>query len=643
MSKQKKRTSKAGTKPAQSKKVRRRPAVPVKLRRLLGLMVAVLGFLIYANTLGHQYALDDHSVIKENYIIKGGLKNVPTILTTNYRYGYWNSKGALYRPIPLILYAAEWQLSPDNPTLYHLVNVLLYALTGFVLFMLLSRIMSGWHVLIPLLTSLFFMAHPVHTEVVANIKSRDEILAFLFCLGAIHFLWNYLKTNKLGAIVAALGMYALALFSKESVITFLAVFPLLIYFFTKKSWAENLKTVALFAIPAVLYFVIRASVLGDMSAGTGEASVLDNVLRGSEYWIVQKATAFLLMGKYLLSLLFPHPLGSDFGYNQIPLTNWADWKVILSLLVHGGLLVVALRQFKAKRLLSLGILLYFITFSIFSNVLVMIGSSFGERFLYIPSLGFSLMLAVVLMKIFDMPMAKVSLPDWSALLKIKPALLAVAGLLIALYAAKTVSRNPAWYNSYSLYATDVLTAPNSAKLNYHYGLETMKEALNLPDAQKRQQIGDAITAFEKALQIYPNYHDVYAQRGLAYFRLNQPDKALADYQKSLELKPNNAKVYSNMGIIYFQKNNLPKAREVYEKAVELDPRFVDARRNLGAVYAGMKQYDKAIQQWEEGLKYAPNNATLIYYIGTAYRDKGEAQKAAPYLQRAAALDPNLKQ
>ena len=99
-------------------------------------------------------------------------------------------------------------------------------------------------------------------------------------------------------------------------------------------------------------------------------------------------------------MVFPHPLGSDVGYNQIPATSFGDWRVLLSLFVHLGMIGIAVWGFKKKHILSFCALFYGISFSIFSNVVVEIGSSFGERFLYIPLFGFTMAVAYALQQLF---------------------------------------------------------------------------------------------------------------------------------------------------------------------------------------------------------------------------------------------------
>ena len=607
---------------------------------MMGLICALFGFLLYANTLTHQYALDDASVITDNFITKKGLEGIPLHLQNSYRFGYWNSKGTLYRPVSLLMFATEWQISPDNPFLYHLINVLLYAFTGFLLFYTLSRILSGTNLLFSFLVTLFFLAHPVHVEVVANIKSRDEILAFLFCIATLYFLWDYVQSGKLKGLILALLAFSLAMFSKENSITFLAIFPLVLFFFSKKTIAEIAKISVLMLIPALLYLGVRYRIIE--GATIASISPLDNLLMAAPDVVSKKATAFLLIGKYFLTLIFPHPLGSDFGYNQIPIVSFGNWKVLLSLIAFIGIIVFALIQLPKKKMIAFGILYFMITFSIFSNLIIDIGSSFGDRFLYMPSLGFAIVLTALIFK-FSKLQWKPEPFKLNGLIKKYGIVLAIPAVIILLYSIKTISRNKAWYDSYTLYAADIHTAPNCAKLNYHLGLEQNKKGLAETNPQlKTEWMDKAMDRFRKALEIYPSYGDAYSQLGLAYFRKNDFNNALTNYAKALEYKPNDAQTYSNMGIIYFNQGNLAKAREVYEKAVQLHPRFVDARRNLGSVYAQTKQFDKAIEQFNEALKYAPDNATLYLYLGYVYRDKGDTATAQNYFNKAYQLDPSLR-
>jgi tetratricopeptide (TPR) repeat protein len=604
----------------------------------VSLVIAIFGFLLYANTLGHGYVLDDFSVIKENFVTKQGIEGIPTHFKTHARYGYWPGPGELYRPLPMTMFSFEWELAPDSPWFSHLINVILYALTSTLLFILLLKLFKGASMLLPLFAALFFVAHPVHTEVVANIKSRDEIVMLLGALAALFFLMKYAEEKTLKWAVLSFCSYIIALFSKESAVTFVAVFPLTLFFFSRLKPGKIFLLSAVYAFLALCFILIRKSVIGAFG-NPGDVVPLDNFIIAAPDFASRLANAFLVLGKYLWVLLIPHPLCSDLGFNQIPLTNWWDWRVLISLLVWIAIALYAtLRVFK-RELLSYAILFFILNFSISSNLLLLIGTSYGERLLYAASPGFGIALAVVLFKIFREPMTGKK----DQLLSANKNLWIVSLVILGLYTVKTVIRNTDWKDSYTLYHADISNSPNSAKLNFHYGLEIVKRALKSSDEiEKKADLERSIAHFQRAISIYPSYHDAYGQLGLAYYRERNYEKAMENYELAIKYKPNFPLVYSNMGIIFFENGDLEKAKDCYENAVKYDPRMVDARRNLGAVFAMQKNFNEAIKQFSEGLKYAPDDPTLNFYLGSAYRDSGREDLASPYLEKAYRLDPSLK-
>lgn len=608
----------------------------------IGLLAAFLGFVFYANTFGHDYCLDDFSAIKDNYVTKMGLKGIPTIFQTEYRYGAWNSPGSLYRPLSLAMFATEWAIAPDKPFLGHFMNVVFYALTGWLLWITWRRILADYSLIFPAMVVLIFMAHPIHTEVVANIKSRDEIVSLLCSTMALYSLWRYLERESAGWLGASVLAYGVGLFAKESGITFLAIFPLTLWYFTRKNFGEILKISVLYTIPAAVFLAIRHAVLGKQ-VGQESYSILDNFIIGAKTSGSKMASAFMMCWEYLSKLFLPFKLVSDQGYPQLEPVTFSNVLAVLGLVSFVGLGVWALTQLQKRHILSYGIWFFLITFSLFSNIIFTIGTSYGERLLYAPSLGFAICLSWLICRIFKVPIHREAMEDtafpwWNPAGK-GVAVWSIVAVLVLFYGVRTIVRNQAWKDSYSLYTADIPTSPRCAKLNYHYSLELAKQGLDAKGGAvvDKSMIEKAIEQYTNAIKLYPEYHDAYAGRALAYFRLQNYDKAFDDYQKALVHRPNDAKVLSNMGYIYFLRNDLAKAEEVYTKSVKLDPRFVDARRNLGAVYAMTKRFPQAIEQFQEGLKYEPNNGTLYNYIGSAYRDMGQPEKAAPFLEKARAL------
>jgi Tfp pilus assembly protein PilF len=611
----------------------------------LSFLMVALGVVLYSNTLWHDFTLDDFGAIKENWIVKAGFKHWDLLWSTEYRYGSWASPGSLYRPLTLAMFSIEWQLM-QGPMAGHLFNVLYYGLTGWVLWITWRRVLSEYSWTLAAATTLLFLAHPIHTEVVANIKSRDEIISLLCSMSALYFIWNFFDSERKKWLYVAAGVYGLGMFAKESGITFLAIFPLTIWFFGKRSLRETLRISALFLIPVALYLLIRYKVL---SAQPYQEvySILDNFIVGAKDKASELASAFMMCLLYLKALVWPHPLVSDMGYPQMKPVSFSDWRAIVGFLLYAGMGVWALLNLGKRHLLSYAILFYLITFSLFSNVLMLIGTSYGERLLYAPSWGYALGLAWLLEKIAGkLEQSKVGKTSSAAFWT-------VTSLVLVAFAFKTVSRNAAWKDSYSLYEADYPTSPNCAKLNYHRALEINNNGMdedknNVVDPK---MIEDAIKAYTRTIELYPEYHDAYGSRGLAYFRLQQYENAFKDYQVALRYRPNDAKVLSNMGYIYFLRAQRPgnqlalteldSAENVYRRAIQFDPRFVDARRNLGAVLAMKRQFPKAIIEWKEGLKYEPNSAILHFYVGAANCDMGDPGSAAPWMEKARQLDSKL--
>ncbi len=596
----------------------------------------LIGMLVYANTLGHLFTLDDYSVIKDNFITKRGIAGILQLLTTDYRYGYWLSAGTLYRPLSLVLFAIEWQLSPDNPFLFHLVNILLYGLTIFMLFKFLFICLGKEKLWIVAATCFLFAVHPIHTEVVANIKSADEILGLLGGLSALYFYMSYLHHKKLSVLLLALLCYLIAVFSKESAVTLVAIFPLTAYFFGKQHLKSSIVTALPFLIPVVLYLITRQAVIGN-NISLDTTSTLDNFLVGIKEPIPHFASTVLVLGYYLAGLLIPVFQCHELGYNQIPPVGLGDWRVLLSLLAYGAMIFYIIKNWKAKDKVAYGFAFYLISLSIVSNLVITIGTSYGERLLFMPSVGFCLSISCLIFRLFKRLRLSTSAFEISTIHKV------FFGILGTMLAFKTLARNPAWYDSYTLYKTDIQQAPNSAKMRYHYALEIGKLALKETDPAKQVQIRkEAIAEDDLSLQVYSKNNDVYSHKGLMYYAIKDYKNALENYTKAIELGDKDAKTFSNMGTLYSEIGQPDKAIENYRKAVQYDPRFVDARRNLGCMLAISKDFKQAIVEFQEALKYDPHNADILFFMGSAYKDMGDEKNAQIYLDQAYAIKPELK-
>lgn len=609
----------------------------LKLKRQLALALAIIAAALYLNTISHGFNLDDTSAITENWVVKKGVDGISTIFKTPYRYGYWVSEDELYRPVPLALFAVLWSIFPNNPLPGHLLNILLYAVTAYCLFMLLARLMKSYNIVLPFIAVLFFVVHPLHTEVVANIKSIDEVISFLLALLTLKLLLDYLEQKKIKQIILAMLCFFVAYFSKEGTITMFLIIPLAIYIFSNIPGRKVIAASAWLLIPTLIYLGIRASVLGDLTGGKNFA-MIDNVLMSAHSVGERWATAFKILGKYFLMLIYPHPLSSDYSYRQFTLNGWDNPWAILSFLLCAALLLYGIVGLRKKKFFAFCALFYLISVSLYSNLFVVIGSAFAERFLYVGVLAFTLALAWVLMKVSGVSLAQQDTSLVKQTLGQKKIIL-LTMIFFVPFGIRTLTRNPDWKTYLTLYAADTRNTPDCARMHFFLGNEIQKEkAKKTEDKQEKIfYLDSAIAEYKRAVTLYPGYADAYGQMAMAYMLRGNDSMAFQLYTKSLQLNTTMAMNYSNFGMYFFNRHDYKTALDLYTRAVTLNPRYADGWRNLGSTYGEMKEYEKAIDAFQKSLLYEPDNPDVLYFLGITYRSLNRPDLAETYLNKAARL------
>lgn len=627
----------------------------IKRQRVLAAVLIFFAMLLYSNTLSHGYVLDDFSAVRENNIVRQGTSAIPEIFQTSYRQGYLSVKDGLYRPLSLAMYALEWEWFPDTPSVSHFVNVVLYGLTAWVLFQLLVLLASWsgpatvpWAEWMAFLTTLLFLAHPLHVEVVANIKSRDELLCFLLVMLAFLMVLRYLQSGNIRQLWLGMAAYFLSLLSKETSITFLALLPLGLYLLIPVPLPKILRIAGAFLACAVLYMIIRVRVL-DGALADDSVSIADNVVVGAKTLNTRLGTAFLILGRYIHLLFFPHPLSYDYSYAHIEVTGMNDLVSILSLLIFIAIGIFAaliiFRRWRGKdsvddpllRWMAYGILFFLATIFLFSNLVLTIGTSMGDRLMYFPSFGFCLVVGVLITT-----WIRPSRTGLAAIVSEKrtwPLL-----LVVLLFSVKTWSRNADWKDNYTLYSKDVQVVPNSVKAHYYLGLELIKV---VADKEKDPQIKtgiykQGIAELERSVAILPSFASAYTQMGVAYYRMRDFENAIKNYEKASQFRPDDAITLNNIGTVYFEWQKYPEAAQKFRQALQTDGRFVDAHMNLGSVLGMTGDFKNAIASFENALRYAPDNARAYYFIGVTYQNMGDKGNADKYFGIAEKMDPGLK-
>jgi tetratricopeptide (TPR) repeat protein len=604
----------------------------------LAFMVALIAFLQYAQTISYDFALDDYSAILENHVTKNGIDAIPTIFKTTYRFGYPIQGDELYRPIPKSIFAIVYSAAGENPMPYHLLNVLLYALTGFLLFTLLCKFLPE-QIYPTFATTVLFIAHPIHTEVVANIKSVDEILSFLFFILSLHTLNDYLIRGKKSSLFLTLILFFAALLSKESSITYLAVYPLCIYFFTKTAKQKIVSTTLLLLIPVLIFLLIRSRVVGE----TVYPSMADNALFSTHDFLERKATAVYILGLYLQLLIFPFHLTFDYSLKQIPIVGIGSWQFILSAAIFVSLLVYAVISFKKKNMIAFGILFFLITISISSNIFIYIGTHMAERLLYAPAFGFCFVIAFLLDSLLKGKTEAVT-DSVQKFFFSRTAFTATLFTITLLYSAKAISQNNIWKNNFTLYESGVAASPLSHRTHYYLGNYLLKKEYlaTLTEQEKVKVVNRAFSELRKSVSIFPGMSDAWLQIGNYFSNTEQKDSAIFYLKKAIQVQPTLATAHNNLGAVYFGMNDLNKAVDELRLAIKYDAAYHDAYKNMGSVVATAGKFDEAIPYFKKAIELDPADAETNYYIAITYESMGNTKMKKYYMDIAASIDPKYK-
>ncbi len=608
------------------------------LQKYLAAIIVVVSFIVYANTMNHGYALDDYSSIIENKTTQKGFDAIGEIFRTSYRYGYIFVADELYRPVAKTVLALEWGISPNKPSTAHWVNILLFMLTGWLLFKTLVDWLKG-NLFVAFAATLFFITLPIHTEAVANIKSVDEILGFLFGLLMLRSIHKYNVTGNTMSLLKAALWFLIAIFSKESSITLLAVIPLVGYFFSdkplKSTWLPTLVCLGV----AFIFLAIRSKVLGPVGISL-HPSITDNMLMAAPNLLTRMTTAIYLLGLYLKTIIAPTVLTFDNSFPQLPIIGLMNWQFIVSGIILLAMLVVAIRGWKKKEIYSFAIFYFFITISVSSNLFVIIGTHYGERLMYTPSFGICLLLAVVLHRLLS---KKPEEQKHDFLADNKFSLIVVITISL-IYGGLTMARNPIWENNATLYSSGLISSPNSTRVQYYMGNHLIKEdQLKGKSPQQQDSILKAGIGYLKtAVKLTPSFTDAWNQMGIAYARLKNPQEAIKCYNEGLKYNVNDPTVHNNLGTVYFTAGKYNEALAEFQEAVRLNPRYSEAWTNIGSCYGSGQQFDNAISNFEKAISVDPNNAMANYYLGITWRSKGNETLAQQYLNQAYALNPALR-
>lgn len=891
---------------------------------MVALILGLLAFALYANTIPNSYAMDDELVTRNHPLTARGIKAIPDIFTSYY---FDNNIGNYYeyRPIVLSSFAIEHSLFGDNAHVSHAINALLYGLLCMVLFFVIRSFKPDVNFLYPALATLIFAVHPLHTEVVASIKNRDEIFSFLFGILALFWALKFARNGSLVEHLLFVLFILLSVMSKRSVLSYTIIIPLaacwfsqaglvrlisisfplmlIVLFFSPiyekhinsliiggiitfpvfiwvlrtaltegmgsvvsnakaaftsiaKAGGESVPTTKVpsqsggswLAVAAVLLlaagalvslyldlrvlmficlsllflsvfllkghqksypiififlalgliaanfqftllvygvvgllfaaffygglpsygrvlapvvaivvavaYLFRTPQIGDafidvlvilavivahqfiknkyvMPAlllsmgimkliaepqyqviwmlnllgavylfvqprikqpmafysglasaglvavfalvifpfqpanpiyeqhlgayyeklpdpyGDGEKSVtnivpgagrqvdfIENPLVKEKDFSVKLGTASKVMGYYTYLMVAPVQLRFYYGFNQIKIVGLTNPIAILCLAAYIGLFLFALWLYKRDAMLSFGLLYLLFGLLFISNVGVLLTGIVAERLAFGTSLGYCLLLAWGLVKVF-----KLSTSDEVNIKKLKPVFLIVAGVIVGLYAARTVVRNTNWKDKLTLYTHDAKISPNSAKVQQMLG----NEYLNMGIRDEVNQAKHFVLAekyLKKSLEVAPKFHSALLDLGHMY-SLNEDCKNAVIYlERFISVSPPPPLVLFHYAICLDMVGRYSEALTYYERYIAADPYYTAGYSNLGFLYFRLGQIDKALEVSQRAITMMPNEPDAYINVGKVYLESNQPLEAIPYFEKAYTLNQN---
>lgn len=596
--------------------------------RVQALVLFICGFLLYSNTLGHRYAMDDSHVIYNNKWVQAGTAHLWDLATHPLLYGENQQSGdySVYRPLPLITFALQIAVFGKDPfKAQHIIHVLLYALTIVFVFLLLVRLLRGRQALLPFAITLLYALHPVHTEVVANLKSLDEIYALLFGLVlTLFFLFRYLDNRKKGNLVLSCLFFALGLHSKETAYTFIPVIPITVYFFTKLNWKEVLRLSLPFVVITIGALAIRQICLSGFES-TFKLTIMENVLVSAGSVAERYATAFAVLLDYVRLLFVPHPLVWDYSYSETTIVGPGNAAAIASVLLHLGLFVYALRGIREKNIYAYCILFYLFTMSIASNMFVMTASTMGERFLFTPSLAWCIAVVLLLFTLIRKPLVLTAF---------------ILGIGIA-FSVKAYTRNKDWTDTYSISLADTETAPNSVRTQSTLGAVYLSLAEKQQDPELRKELFTRlIPVCRKITEIYPEHGEAWFNMGIAYYQIGDFNNAEKAFVKQLEMHPADVKVYNNIAGLYYMREDYITAISYFKKYAAAAPTDKRAVSNIGVLYlTNLSRPDSALNYFLQATRIDSTFSEAWAGAGGACQRLKEHQRAIGYFKTAQRHNP----
>ena len=365
-----------------------------------------------------------------------------------------------------------------------------------------------------------------------------------------------------------------------------------------------------------------------------------NILVAAENSSQKAATICRIQLVYLQKLIFPTALVHQYGTRQIEFASWKDWDVYLSIVIHLFLLWLAYYFYKQKYYIAMwGILWYFLTMSIYTNIIRLMPDTLAERFLFTPSIGFSVALVSGLYYFIH---------RWQK--TEKKSLITLSIILLPLFvyhAYKTVDRNQDWKNNYTLSANTLPNAQNNAAINAQYALELNKLVrsgviTNIDSAEAL-----VVKHYKRAIEIYPDFYGPNNDLASYFIFKAQPDSAFPYLLEAQRLEPDFWEHHYYLALIYYDRSKYAEAFMFFDKIIQNEelqtdkttyPELLESYEFAGRCLHNMGKDPEAYLYLQNGINAYQNKSTYIL-LANLYRVTGKTNLAIQTFQDFLVLNP----
>ncbi len=598
------------------------------------IIIVLLAFIQFANTLNHEYAWDDKIVILENPHVKKGILGIPALFVKGHS-DYLHDKNG-YRPITQMTFALEQEFFGQNPKVGHLLNILFFCALCVLIYFVLVRLFFPQDHMLAFLITLLYVTHPLHVEVVANIKSRDEIFQLAFSLLTLYQFDRYYTTKRVKHLLQMVLFFFLGYLSRENAITILGIIPCYLLLHKSGDWRQKLRFLSPFPVligMAVLIFwlAFRSNVGVELTEGLDifyEHPVIGNSFALLDVVGERFSNSLVLYFRYIKNFLWPFDLVHFYGFNQIPMVKGFHWIFPLCLVSHLAVFYWLFRKGRQYSVLAVGIVFFYIGLSPFTHILYIMPDTMADRYMFGPSLGLAIA-GICLLQFF---LSK----NWLAKNKRqqKKILYGIAGLFITIGFITTWQRNKAWENDYTLIAADIDKLENCSKAQEQYADMLFLEYNQNGD---KSLIPEIVKRYERSIDISEHAYYAMLKLGSNYASFGNAQKGINVLKKMVALFPNQSDPHFYLGSAYYHQKKAEEAKEEFLISKKLSPKNEDSYYLLSACYLELNQLDEAKVECLAAISLFPQTVLVRDVLSEVYYRLGEEEESIAQLQKTVEL------